>query len=48
MDYANDAALREAFQEWIAQIWAEKDRRIESLLGGDSGEREQDTKAAAA
>ncbi|BES70757.1 acyltransferase [Marinobacter nanhaiticus D15-8W] len=48
MDYANDEALREAFQEWIAQVWAEKDRRIESLLHNGPHEQEQDIKSSAA
>ncbi|MBL8395509.1 MAG: acyltransferase [Candidatus Accumulibacter sp.] len=31
-DYANDPAVREAFQEWIQQIWRAKDAQIEVLL----------------
>lgn len=31
-DYENDAAYRANFQQWISQIWQEKDARIDSLL----------------
>jgi hypothetical protein len=30
-DYENDPAFRKRFQDWIAQLWAEKDRRIGEL-----------------
>jgi 1-acyl-sn-glycerol-3-phosphate acyltransferase len=30
--YEDDPAFRKRFQEWIAQLWAEKDRRIGELL----------------
>jgi 1-acyl-sn-glycerol-3-phosphate acyltransferase len=31
-DYENDPVFRKRFQDWIAQLWAEKDRRIEEML----------------
>jgi 1-acyl-sn-glycerol-3-phosphate acyltransferase len=31
-NYEEDPAFRKRFQEWIAQLWAEKDRRIGQLL----------------
>lgn len=31
MDYANDAAAREAFQAWVSELWRDKDERIERL-----------------
>ncbi|SFM89178.1 acyltransferase [Marinobacter pelagius] len=38
MDYENDRETRVAFQRWVSEIWAEKDRRIEELkVGGDLG-----------
>jgi 1-acyl-sn-glycerol-3-phosphate acyltransferase len=33
-DYAADAAVREAFQQWLQQIWREKDAQITRLLAG--------------
>lgn len=33
-DYANDPATREAFQQWIQQIWQDKDAQIERLFAG--------------
>ncbi|HRD64634.1 MAG TPA: acyltransferase [Candidatus Competibacter sp.] len=33
-DYRNDPAFRTAIQNWIGQIWAEKDALIEELRGG--------------
>jgi 1-acyl-sn-glycerol-3-phosphate acyltransferase len=30
-DYENDPAFRQRFQEWIAQLWSAKDRRIGEL-----------------
>ncbi len=33
-DYANDPAIREAFQQWMQQIWHDKDAQIERLLAG--------------
>ena len=31
-DYANDPAVREAFQQWMQQIWQDKDEQIARLL----------------
>ena len=31
-DYENDPVFRQRFQDWIAALWAEKDRRIGELL----------------
>lgn len=31
-DYENDPAFRKRFQEWIARLWSDKDRRIGELL----------------
>lgn len=33
-DYENDPEFRKRFQEWIAQLWAQKDQRIGELLAG--------------
>jgi hypothetical protein len=33
-DYAEDADFREAFQAFVRDLWTEKDRRIEGMLGG--------------
>ena len=30
-DYENDAAFRETVQNWVNQLWIEKDRRIDAL-----------------
>jgi len=30
--YEDDAVFRKRFQDWIAQLWTEKDRRINELL----------------
>ncbi len=30
-DYAGDAAVREAYQKWVHQLWLEKDAQIEAL-----------------
>lgn len=32
-DYATDPAVREAFQQWMQQIWRNKDAQIDTLLG---------------
>lgn len=37
MDYQNDSAARESFQEWVGELWAAKDTRIDELLQADSG-----------
>ena len=31
-DYAGDAAVREAFQHWVQQLWQDKDEQISLLL----------------
>ena len=31
-DYAGDAAVREAFQQWVQQLWQDKDAQISRLL----------------
>ena len=31
-DYASDPAVRDAFQQWMQQIWQDKDAQIERLL----------------
>jgi 1-acyl-sn-glycerol-3-phosphate acyltransferase len=31
-DYENDPVFRKRFQDWVAQLWADKDRRISELL----------------
>lgn len=31
-DYESDPAFRERFQNWVAELWAHKDRRIDELL----------------
>jgi hypothetical protein len=31
-DYAQDPAFREAFSQWVQQLWREKDAQIEALL----------------
>ena len=33
-DYAGDAAVREAYQKWVHQLWLEKDAQIEVLSAG--------------
>jgi hypothetical protein len=30
-DYAADPAVREAYQQWVHQLWLEKDAQIETL-----------------
>jgi 1-acyl-sn-glycerol-3-phosphate acyltransferase len=30
-DYAGDVAVREAYQQWVHQLWLEKDAQIEQL-----------------
>ncbi len=32
-DYINDSAYREAFQNWLNNLWAEKDMLLETLIG---------------
>ncbi len=36
-DYAQDPAFREAFAQWVQQLWREKDAQISALLEGASG-----------
>jgi hypothetical protein len=31
-DYAQDPAFREAFSQWVQQLWREKDAQITTLL----------------
>ena len=31
-DYAGDPSVREAYQQWVQQVWREKDAQIEALL----------------
>ena len=31
-DYASDPEIREAFQQWLRQIWQAKDEQIDHLL----------------
>ncbi|SEM58642.1 1-acyl-sn-glycerol-3-phosphate acyltransferases [Luteibacter sp. UNCMF331Sha3.1] len=31
-DYENDATFREGFQQWVNELWAEKDARIAAML----------------
>jgi len=31
-DYSDDAQYRQRFQQWLTQLWQEKDRRIDALL----------------
>ncbi|HRF03836.1 acetyltransferase [Accumulibacter sp.] len=38
-DYANDPAVRAAFQQWLQQIWREKDAQIDALLAGGTNDR---------
>jgi hypothetical protein len=30
-DYANDAAFRARFQQWLGHLWHEKDGRLEAM-----------------
>ena len=32
-----DPAFRQRVRDWVAQLWADKDRRITQLLPGSSG-----------
>ena len=32
-DYAGDAAMRQAYQQWVHELWLAKDARIATLLG---------------
>jgi len=33
-DYFADPQFRERFQNWLNQLWAEKDQTLESLFSG--------------
>src|SRR3990167_3926619 len=33
-DYDQDAAFRTRFQDWLARLWSDKDRQIDTLLAG--------------
>jgi hypothetical protein len=33
-DYGQDAAFREAFSQWVQQLWRDKDALISTLLAG--------------
>ncbi|MDD5332583.1 MAG: acyltransferase [Rhodoferax sp.] len=35
-DYAGDAAVREAYQQWVHQLWLDKDAQIETLLSASA------------
>jgi hypothetical protein len=35
-NYAEDAAFRRRFNRWLAELWREKDRQIDALLGSPS------------
>jgi 1-acyl-sn-glycerol-3-phosphate acyltransferase len=39
-DYSRDPRARERAQAWVARVWAEKDRTLESLLASSSQETE--------
>jgi 1-acyl-sn-glycerol-3-phosphate acyltransferase len=34
-DYANDPAMRQAYQLWVQQLWADKDQLIEQVMGAE-------------
>ena len=36
-DYENDPAFRKRFQDWVAQLWSDKDQRIGELLVSSRG-----------
>lgn len=36
-DYANDPAVRAAYQQWGHQMWQDKDERIDAILQGQKG-----------
>lgn len=46
-DYESDPAFRERVQEWVAQLWAEKDRRIDQLLAEGRARSSASTSVAA-
>ena len=38
-DYAQDPAFREAFSQWVQQLWREKDAQIGALLDGSASKQ---------
>ena len=47
MNYEEDRAFREKIQQWVNQLWKEKDRQIEAIMTGyaaSSAKRESLTK----
>ena len=34
-DYANDPAVRQAYQLWVQQLWADKDLLIKQVMGSE-------------
>ncbi|MGM0766996.1 MAG: acyltransferase [Pseudomonadota bacterium] len=40
MDYEGSREMRTDFQQWVSQLWAEKDARIEALKNETEGNRE--------
>jgi 1-acyl-sn-glycerol-3-phosphate acyltransferase len=34
-DYAGDPAVREAYQQWVHQLWLDKDAQIDALLASN-------------
>ena len=43
-DYARDPAFRRTIQRWLQDMWRDKDRQIDALLG--SGERSRSDRSA--
>ena len=35
-DYQNDPEFRSSFQQWVNDLWEEKDRKISLMLGVDN------------
>jgi hypothetical protein len=33
-DYGEDAAFRARFKKWLADLWSDKDARLEAMLDG--------------
>ncbi|WP_148863403.1 acyltransferase [Marinobacter fonticola] len=48
MDYVNDEKLKDEFQNWIDEIWSEKDQRVEALLGTEPANHPEDVETSAA
>ncbi|MGP4844590.1 acyltransferase [Marinobacter sp. 1Y8] len=36
MDYQNEETLREEFQQWISDIWSQKDQRIQQIMQSEN------------